>query len=250
MRRLIAPTLIPGDLGLPPEERKALRREASRLFRERECASASWCILYIIFFRLSFDGAQWLVGAANWPNWAFHAMFWPALLTGFVSIAWIDLWLGFRRAVFEALILRDYAVCPRCGYSRTGLAKADACPECGGDPIGERWDLATVNVVERYKFRQIPENQLPFKARKAVMRRAWRRLRNDNLSFSIYILSLVGLLGTAIFVQFGAALFTLTALGTLGLYMFMESRVLRPHVRAELASTGPAPADGSCPPSA
>lgn len=63
------------------------------------------------------------------------------LQMGLVSITAIPLWIPFVLTLAPYLLLARVdrldakrarvGTCPRCGYSRAGLASAAVCPECG-----------------------------------------------------------------------------------------------------------------------
>lgn len=47
---------------------------------------------------------------------------------------WLFLWIPYRRQT----VRRARGQCPSCGYSRSGLADADPCPECGNQASSPR----------------------------------------------------------------------------------------------------------------
>jgi hypothetical protein len=63
--------------------------------------------------------------------WMVYIPIWMplALVTPIAACAWILDLFARRR---EQRVLRN--LCPACGYSRAGIAKAAACPECDAAP--------------------------------------------------------------------------------------------------------------------
>lgn len=231
--------LIPSPLRLPDEERRAVAKDASRRLGSRASATVPLLVFYVLVMKVVVHGGQWLVDAAGWPDWVAGLILFLAMAIAAGVILWTQVLFGMRRAIYEAIIARGHPCCPCCGYNRAGLDPAVACPECGGDPQRDRWDLATINAWERYQFRHLPRDQgWSLEVRQAIMRGAWYRLRHDRLGFSIYLLCLLIVVPLPVFAQaldhdIGSIPCIMVALL---FYGWMESRLLRLHVQAELAA--------------
>lgn len=247
MRRLYR-FLMPRDFGLTPEDRKDVVKDAVHIYHERGYAYGPILFAWVVILESGGKGIYLIVQAASWPAWAFYAMFGPALVLAVLVVVRIDLLLGFRRAIYEALIRRGHPICPRCGYSRSGLASDLDCPECGANPDTERWEMTTLNLWERAKFRHIDRRlRLPFEVRRAVIRKAWYRLRQHNLHFSIYLLGVILIVATFIAGQQFGAWSVLGVVGGLAIYLWMEGRLIAGHVRAELRARGYSVCTCGCP---
>lgn len=230
--------LIPSSLGLPDEERLAVAKDASRRFGSRGYSNVPLMVVYVLIIQVGGHGGHWLVQAADWPDWASVLILFLSMAVAGAVILWTQILFGMRRAIYEAIIARGHPCCPCCGYNRAGLNPAVACPECGGDPQRDRWDLATINAWERYQFRHLPSDQaFSFDVRRAIMRGAWYRLRQDRFGFSIYLGCLLFVVSCSVFAySTGRDLgYVLGVMVALILYVLMESRILRSHVRAEVA---------------
>lgn len=238
MRRLYR-FLMPRDLGLTPEDRRGLLKDAIHTYHARGYACGPIVFVLVVLIDLGAKVMDWIVQSASWPEWVFYTMFGVGSVLAVFAIVWTDLLLGFRRAIYEALIRRGHAICPRCGYKRTGLASDCDCPECGANPDSERWEMTTLNLWERAKFRHIDQRlRLPFEVRRAVIRTAWYRLRQHNLHFSIYLLGVLLIVSTFVAGQQFGAWSVLGVVGGLAAYLWMEGRLIAGHVRAELRARG------------
>lgn len=238
MRRLYR-FLVPRDFGLTPEDRRVLLKDAIHIYHARGYACGPIAFVLVVLIDLGAKGMYWIVRSASWPEWVFYTMFGVGSVLAVLAIVWTDLLLGFRRAIYEALIRRGHAICPRCGYKRTGLTSDRDCPECGANPDTERWEMTTLNLWERAKFRHIDRRlRLPFEVRRAVIRKAWYRLRQHNLHFSIYLLGVILIVATFIAGQQFGAWSVLGVVGGLAIYLWMERRLLARHVRSELHARG------------
>ncbi|MFT3685790.1 MAG: hypothetical protein QM783_12845 [Phycisphaerales bacterium] len=91
-----------------------------------------------MFLGTSYDGATKTAKSGlsiNWSPYGFEATRWkPEYFTGNWNL---PLWLPFTILLvppaFYWLLTRPRkpGVCAKCGYSRAGLARSSACPECG-----------------------------------------------------------------------------------------------------------------------
>jgi hypothetical protein len=102
-------------------------------------------------------------------------------------------------------------------------------------------------LFERYKFRHIPKDLcLGFAVRQRVIRRAWWRLRQKGMAFAVYMIVVLGFLAVGIVAARFNVWLLLIVLVLGGLYAFMEERLLRSCVDAELRhQTDPAGVVGS-----
>ena len=233
MWRLFA-RVIPTDLPLSPDERKRAVEEGRLLFRER----GQRVMLWIGFYLTMFNAVLWIIAtavhAAGWPRWVVEAIFWPTLFVGLILFSMLRLKLGIRRAIFEALIRQGHKVCPRCGYPAIAEMHPFVCTECGADRHAERWDLITINSMERVRFRHIASDRpLPFAVRACIMDRAWRRVRTSRSGFVMYLW--VGLMFLGAWISFGWGIVA----GGVGIavtllnFVLLDLCCVRPAVRTE-----------------
>ncbi|MCC5822298.1 MAG: hypothetical protein LAT64_09170 [Phycisphaerales bacterium] len=226
--------LIPSGLDLSRDAKRRVIRSAVSHWYGRVPVWISGILLLILA-----HGSVWIAGLFDVPPDREPVVLLGTVVFFFVAILSILPSTGLRRSVYCRLCEHGHEVCPRCGYPREGLDAVALCPECGADPIAESWDTATVSVLERVRFHHIPTRlYLPYETRRAVMRGAWRRLRHDNLSFSLYVASLILLPVSLFLTEFVGGWAVLGLLGSLMLYLWMEKRLLGACVRAELEERG------------
>lgn len=85
------------------------------------------------------DGARWIQRSVTGPRCTTlptHIL-WPGLL-GDVAVAAVPMFVALQAwPAYIGLLVRRRrraGLCEMCGYSRSGLAEANACPECGAVP--------------------------------------------------------------------------------------------------------------------
>lgn len=123
---------IPAELPLDRWQRKSIAIDARRawLWDARTRLQVSlWLALVGVLGLLGVMLFRWLHRAQGWPDFTV-----PLFLYGWSISAYL-LFLIWRerrlaKCVYAQLRLRGHDVCPRCGYLRRGLAKAEPCPEC------------------------------------------------------------------------------------------------------------------------
>ncbi|RMH26652.1 MAG: hypothetical protein D6692_08850 [Planctomycetota bacterium] len=232
MWRLFA-RVIPPDLPLTPENRKRAVEEGRALFRER----GQNTVLWIAFSLIVFQAVLWLIATGvqsfGWPRWTVAAIFWPFACAAFVFFVLIRLRLGVRRAIFEAIIRRGLEICPRCGYPTVAGGEPGLCSECGASVRAERWDIITLNTLERLRFRHIVSDQpLPFEVRVRIMRRAWHTVRASRLGFVMYLLVGLMFLGSLIAFEWGLLVAGIALTSAVLSFVLLDRWCVRPAVQA------------------
>ncbi len=225
---------IPSDLPLTPQDRKRAVEEGRRLFKER----GQNVVLWIAFSLIVFQAALWLIASGvqsfGWPRWAVEAIFWPFVCAALVFFVLVRLRLGVRRAIFEGIIRRGLEICPRCGYPVAAESDSTTCTECGANVQQERWDIITINMLERIRFRHIAsDHPLPFAIRARIMARAWRRVRTSRLGFVLYLLVGLLFLGGLFVFERGPAAGIAGIVAAVSSFVLLDMFFVRPAVRVE-----------------
>jgi hypothetical protein len=134
----IWPQYISPDLGLSAEERRAVYRDAWKLWardRRNVLLYIALPVVYILIVPFANDlggAAAGLVGGAGWPQMLGRAAAPIILLTVcFIGGGAVLQHYRFAPCVYRAARQRGHDVCTNCGYWLRGLPPTGNCPECG-----------------------------------------------------------------------------------------------------------------------
>jgi hypothetical protein len=137
----IGPQYLHRDLGLSPQQRRAVHRDAWKLWardRKNLLLYLTLPVAYLLAIPFACDvggAAARLVGAVGWPHMLARAAA-PVVLfvVCFLGGGAILQRYRFAPCVYRAARQNGYDVCVRCGYWLKGLgADSTKCPECGAD---------------------------------------------------------------------------------------------------------------------
>ncbi len=135
----IWPEYIHRDLPLTKQERKAIHRDAWKLWWENKWNLAlhlAFCLVGFLALLNAADFGGWVAGSmgiGGLPHKACRAA--SLLLVMIAAAVFIRAVLGryrFAPCIYRATRQHGYDVCAKCGYWLRGLAdKIERCPECG-----------------------------------------------------------------------------------------------------------------------
>jgi hypothetical protein len=232
---------IPKSLGLSKAEAASVVEVAKVKFGERGYAWLWMIFVWIVTSSILSGALQWFSNANGWPDWIANAVLWSLIVVGLLLVFWVNPRIGLRRAIFDELIERGYDLCPRCGYELGTTERKFLCPECGACPERESWDLATLNIIERIRFRYLDtEPPLPFQTRRAIVRNAWKRVRDTRSGFVVYVLCWTLAITVAVSFSIDQVIGAALAVPLLAAYLHLEVNYLKPAIRREITErSGP-----------
>ena len=128
---LLVPDYIDRDIPLTGRERKAIRKEAWKLWMKDWRNVSIYLALAAVTFGLPMLPIWWRFLPFIYGGW--HLLLLVTAYTAFVYVVF-ELLQRFRFAPLVRRVLGQYGyrVCIKCGYWLRGLATdAERCPECG-----------------------------------------------------------------------------------------------------------------------